>query len=119
MGAPHLLAVDWLGWVCYLSILRNRILHTTAAKTKSKSSGKRLSTLKTFSAISLYPHVAGNSFPIVSNVFGSSSTGNIIPESMIDGKKTIIENIEVFAWSFTAKPIMLAILSLNYSRNSI
>lgn len=30
---------------------------------------------------------------------------------MIDGKKTIIENIEVFAWSFTARPIILAILS--------
>lgn len=30
---------------------------------------------------------------------------------MIDGKKTIIENIEVFAWSFTARPIMLAILN--------
>ena len=30
---------------------------------------------------------------------------------MIDGKKTIIENIEVFAWSFTARPIMLAIPS--------
>ena len=106
-----MLTVDWLGWVCYLSILRNRILHITVAKTKIKSSGKRLSNLKTFSVISLYPHVAGNSFPIVSNAFGSSSIGNIIPESMIDGKKTIIENIEVFAWSFTARPIILAILS--------
>lgn len=103
--------VDWLVCLCYLSIFRNRILHITVAKIKIKSSGKRLSNLKAFSASSLYPHVAGNSFPIVSNVFGSSSIGNIIPESMVDGKKTIIENIEVFAWSFTAKPIMLAILN--------
>ena len=83
--------VDWLVCLCYLSILRNRILHITVAKIKIKSSGKRLSNLKAFSASSLYPHVAGNSFPIVSNVFGSSSIGNIIPESMVDGKKTIIE----------------------------
>ena len=108
--SPFILTVDWLVCLCYLSIFRNRILHITVAKIKIKSSGKRLSNLKAFSASSLYPHVAGNSFPIVSNVFGSSSIGNIIPESMVDGKKTIIENIEVFAWSFTAKPIMLAIL---------
>lgn len=101
----------FIPWLCYLSILRNRILHTIAAKTKIKSSGKRFSALKRFSAISLYPHVAGNSFPVVLNAFGSSSIGNIIPENMIDGKKTIIENIEVFAGSFTAMPIMLAILS--------
>lgn len=92
-----LLTVGCSGRVCYLSILRNRILHITVAKTKIKSCGKRRSNLKTFSAISLYPHVAGNSFPVVSKAFGSSSIGNIIPESMIDGKKAIIENIEVFA----------------------
>ena len=88
--SPFILTVDWLVCLCYLSILRNRILHITVAKIKIKSSGKRLSNLKAFSASSLYPHVAGNSFPIVSNVFGSSSIGNIIPESMVDGKKTII-----------------------------
>ena len=100
-----------LGRFCYLSIFRNRILHITVDKTKIRSSGKRHWNFKAFSAISLYPHVAGNNFPIVSNTSGSSSIGNIIPESMIDGKKTIIENIEVFAGSFTARPIMLAILS--------
>lgn len=84
-------------YVCYLSSLRNKILHKIIDETKNISSGKRLSNLKTFSVISLYPHEAGKSFPIVSNVFGSNSTGNIIPESMVDGKKIIIENIEVFA----------------------
>ena len=29
---------------------------------------------------------------------------------MIEGRKMMIETIEVFAWSFTAKPIMLAML---------
>jgi hypothetical protein len=110
VGTAHLLAARCLGWICYLSTLRNRILHVTTAKTKIKRNGKRLSHLKTLSVISLYPHVAGNSFPIVSNVFGSSSIGNIIPESMVEGIKIMIENIEVFAWSFTAKPIILAIL---------
>ena len=29
---------------------------------------------------------------------------------MVEGRKIIIENMEVFAWSFTARPMMLAIL---------
>ena len=74
------------------------------AETDINRNGKRLSNVKTLSVISSYPHEAGNSFPVVSNAFGSSSTGNIIPESMVDGKKTIIENID-------ARPIILAILS--------
>ena len=103
--------VDWLIPLCYLSILRNKILHTATAKPKIKSNGKRLINFKVPSVNNLNPHEAGNIFPIVSNTFGSSLIGNIIPESMVEGKKTIIENIEVFAWSFTASPIILAILS--------
>ena len=34
-----------------------------------------------------------------------------IPDSIVEGIKTIIENMEVFAWSFTASPMILAILS--------
>ena len=30
---------------------------------------------------------------------------------MIEGRKTIMENMEVFAWSFNARPIMLAMPS--------
>ena len=30
---------------------------------------------------------------------------------MIEGRKTIMENMGVFVWSFTARPIMLAMLS--------
>ena len=81
--------------LCYLSTLRNRILHVIAAKTKIRRNGKKFSNLKTLSVISLYPHEAGNSFPIVPNSFGSSSIENIIPESMVEGIKIIIENIEV------------------------
>ena len=76
--------------------------------TKNKSNGNKFPNRKALSDKSLYPHAAGNNFPVVSNTFGSSSIGNIIPESMVDGRKTIIENIGVFAWSFIAKPIMLA-----------
>ena len=61
--------------------------------------------------ISLYPHAAGNSFPAISNGLGSRSIGNIIPDSMMDGRNSRMENIDVFAVSFTASPIMLAALS--------
>lgn len=55
-----------------------------------------------------YPHDAGKNFPAVSREPGRRFTGNIIPESMIEGRKIRMENIEVFAGSFTARPMMLA-----------
>lgn len=58
-----------------------------------------------------YPHVAGNNFPTITNALGSISLGNMIPESIVDGRNSRIENIDVFAVSFTANPITLAILS--------
>ena len=36
----------------------------------------------------VYPHVAGNSFPILSRKFGSNSAENMIPDNIIEGKKT-------------------------------
>ena len=87
------------------------MMHTKIANARIAINGNRFSNRNVLSVISLYPHEAGKIFPTVSNAFGSSSVGNIIPESMIEGKKTIIETIEVIAWSFTAKPIMLARLS--------
>lgn len=38
-------------------------------------------------SINSYPHGAGNSFPAVLRKSGSRSEGNMMPESMIDGKK--------------------------------
>ena len=81
------------------------------ANIKITANSIKFSSRNVLSAISLYPHEAGKIFPAISNAFGSISIGNIIPESMMDGKKTRIETIEVFAWSFTARPMMLAILS--------
>ena len=65
------------------------------------------------SVINLYPHVAGNSFPEIANACGSISLGNIIPDSIVDGIKSRMENMEVFAVSFTANPMILAMLSRN------
>ena len=58
-----------------------------------------------------YPHVAGNSFPAITNAWGSISPGNIIPESIVEGRNNRIESIDVFAVSFTANPITLAMPS--------
>ena len=52
----------------------------------------------------------GNSFPTMANPSGSSSMGNMIPESMMDGKKSNMENMDVFAGSLRANPKMLAML---------
>ena len=83
--------------------------HNAAAARKITISGQRVCTVKVLSIISRYPHAAGNSFPAISNGLGSRSTGNIIPDSIMDGRKSRMENMDVFAVSFTAKPIMLAI----------
>ncbi len=67
--------------------------------------------VKSLSVINAYPHAAGNNFPATANALGSISLGNIIPESIVEGRNSRIENMDVFAVSFTANPITLAILS--------
>ena len=73
------------------------MMHTKIANARIAINGNRFSNRNALSVISLYPHEAGKIFPIVSNAFGSSSIGNIIPESMIEGRKMIIETMDVFA----------------------
>lgn len=73
--------------------------------------GQRLCHIKLLSVMNAYPHVAGNNFPAITNALGSISLGNMIPESIVEGRNRRIENIDVFAVSFTANPITLAILS--------
>ena len=73
------------------------MMHTKIANARIAINGNRFSNRNALSVISLYPHEAGKIFPTVSNVFGSSSIGNIIPESMIEGRKMIIETMDVFA----------------------
>ena len=71
--------------------------HTQIANIRITASGSIFSSRNVLSAIALNPHAAGKILPAISNAFGSSSIGNIIPESMIEGRKMMIENIEVFA----------------------
>ena len=52
----------------------------------------------------VYPHVAGNSFPIVSSKSGRKDAGNMIPDNIIEGRKTIWLNMVSFAWFFIARP---------------
>ena len=52
----------------------------------------------------------GESFPAMVNACGSISLGNISPDSIVDGIKSKIENMDVFAVSFTANPMILAII---------
>ena len=53
--------------------------------------------LKPASSISLYPQEAGKMLPVISNAFGSRLTGNIIPDSMMDGRNTSCDVIVSFA----------------------
>ena len=78
---------------------------------KITSKGQRLCQVKALSVINANPHVAGNNFPAITNGLGSIALGNMIPESMVEGRNMRIENIDVFAVSFTANPITLAMLS--------
>ena len=78
---------------------------------KIPSKGQSVCRENAESVINLYPHVAGNSFPTMANACGSISLGNIIPDSIVDGIKSRMENMDVFAVSFTANPMILAMLS--------
>ena len=55
------------------------------------------------------PHVAGKIPPIDCKTFGSISTGNIIPDSIIDGKKISCDTIVNFVVLFTVKPSIVPI----------
>ena len=49
--------------------------------------------------------------PAITNALGSISLGNMIPESIVEGRNNMIDIIDVFAVLFAAKPITLAMLS--------
>lgn len=51
-----------------------------------KTSGIKNSTLKTSLIINLNPQVAGKILPTFSSALGNMSTGNIMPDSIIEGK---------------------------------
>lgn len=89
----------------------SKIQHNMSAARKTPHSGQSVCREKPPSVISSYPHAAGKSFPAITNAFGSISLGNMMPDSIMEGRKIRIENRDVFAESLTANPIMLAILS--------
>ena len=60
------------------------------------------------SSMARYPQAAGNSLPAAPNARGSSSAGNMMPDSMMEGRKTSWENMVSFAWLLTASPRTLA-----------
>lgn len=64
------------------------IPHTIAAAKKIKIRYHKFSKQKPLSSINRYPQEAGETNPIVSKKSGRNSMGNIIPESIIEGKNT-------------------------------
>ena len=73
------------------------IPHTTTAAKKIKIRYHRFSNQNPLSNINRYPQEAGKISPIVSKKSGRNSMGNIIPESIIEGKNTNCAIIVSFA----------------------
>lgn len=66
--------------------------------------GSRLSELKPLLSSNLYPQAAGNNFPAAASEPGSRSAENIIPESIMDGRKISWEIMVSFAWFLRESP---------------
>ena len=60
------------------------------------------------SHIARKPQVAGKILPAISKASGSISAGNMIPESMTEGKKTIWQRRVSFDMFFTNRPKTVA-----------
>ena len=71
--------------------------HIITAAQNIKIKYHRFSRQKPFSNINRYPHEAGKMCPMASRKSGSKSIGNIIPESIIEGKNTSCAIIVSFA----------------------
>lgn len=89
--------------------LFNKITHKATAAARITAKGHRFPKVKLVSDISRYPQVAGTIFPRFLKSPGSRSTGNIIPDSMIDGRKISWDTMVSFAWFFIASPRTLPI----------
>ena len=73
------------------------IPHTITAAKKIKIRYHRFSKQNPLSNIKRYPQEAGKISPIVSKKSGRNSTGNMIPESIIEGKNINCAAIVSFA----------------------
>ena len=85
-------------------------IQTIHAARKMPSRGQSVRQENPGAVIHSYPHAAGKNFPAMTKAFGSISFGNMIPDSIVDGRKRRMEIMEVFAVSFTARPTTLAAL---------
>ncbi len=77
--------------------LLKSIAHTITATLNTSIKYHRFSRQKPLSNINRYPQEAGKISPIVSKKSGRNSIGNIIPESIIEGKNTSCAIIVSFA----------------------
>lgn len=66
--------------------------------------GKNIIISKVLLVIIFIAWVAGNILPAASNDFGSIFVGNMIPDSINEGKKINWENIVIFEGLFTSSP---------------
>lgn len=73
------------------------IPHTITAAKKTKIRYHRFSKQNPLFSINRYPQEAGKISPILSKKSGRNSMGNIIPESIIEGKNTNCAIIVSFA----------------------
>lgn len=71
--------------------------------------------------IVLKAHAAGNNLPTYSSAFGNISIGNIIPDNMMDGRKTICEIMVSFDIFFITSPKthpILSVVAINTARDT-
>ena len=87
------------------------IAHTIIAAQNTRIKYHRFSKQKPLSNINRYPQEAGKIRPMVLRKSGSRLRGNIIPESMIEGKNTSCAIIVNFAWLFAISPNILPMLN--------
>ena len=95
-------------WFVYLHFcLFKSIAHIITDTQNTRTRYHKFPRQNPLSNISRYPQKAGKIRPVVLRKPGSRLAGNIIPESIIEGKKTSCAIIVSFAWFFTTIPNML------------
>ena len=80
----------------FYPFFRSSTPHAAAATANTNSRYHRFSRLNPPSCISRYPQAAGNIFPAVCSASGSIPAGNMIPDSMMEGRKRICSAIVSF-----------------------
>ena len=87
-----------------MAILLNLQAPKMIATRKNSKSGRNHKILGSELVNILNPHVAGKRKPTFFKTLGSISVGNMIPDSIMDGKNSIWENIVSLDILFIYKP---------------